>query len=114
MIMFLSTSLIMEQLDFLPSLVPQYVRHTLSSGSNVRNTCTFSCLIIQLYATDLNSAISSMATNNQFKQMVFYVESCESGSMFDGLLSSDINGMLWFQQLMWMHLYIILFCMYIM
>jgi len=26
--------------------------------------------------------------------MVFYIEACESGSMFDGLLPENINGLL--------------------
>ncbi|CAG5120650.1 unnamed protein product, partial [Candidula unifasciata] len=44
-----------------------------------------------LHADDLNKAIKSMYKNKQYKQMVFYVEACESGSMFDGLLEADIN-----------------------
>jgi len=34
----------------------------------------------------------SMYENKQYKQMVIYVEACESGSMFEGLLPNDING----------------------
>ena len=33
-----------------------------------------------------------MHQENRYKQMVIYVEACESGSMFDTLLSPDING----------------------
>ncbi|XP_005101870.1 legumain [Aplysia californica] len=44
-----------------------------------------------LKAQDLHKAIKSMHKNKQYKQMVFYVEACESGSMFDNLLESDIN-----------------------
>lgn len=44
-----------------------------------------------LYATDLNKAISEMHSANKYSKMVFYIEACEAGSMFDGLLSSNIN-----------------------
>ena len=33
-----------------------------------------------------------MHENSQYNQMVIYVESCESGSMFNKLLPTDING----------------------
>lgn len=33
-----------------------------------------------------------MHSKNQYKQMVVYVEACESGSMFADLLPTDING----------------------
>ena len=33
-----------------------------------------------------------MHTQQRYKQLVFYVEACESGSMFDKLLPTDING----------------------
>jgi legumain len=44
-----------------------------------------------LQAKDLIQAIKSMHENKQYKQMVFYVEACESGSMFAHLLASNIN-----------------------
>lgn len=47
---------------------------------------------LQLTAQQLNQAIQSMHSQNKFKQMVVYIEACESGSMFDGLLPTDING----------------------
>jgi len=40
-----------------------------------------------LYATDLNAALEAMHNNGMFSQLVFYLEACESGSMFDGQLS---------------------------
>lgn len=43
-----------------------------------------------LYADALNDAINTMHTNNMYDQMVFYIEACESGSMFPHL-KSDIN-----------------------
>jgi legumain len=45
-----------------------------------------------LYANDLNSAIEYMHENKRYKELVFYLEACESGSMFDGILRSDINA----------------------
>jgi len=44
-----------------------------------------------LKATDLNKAIKEMHEANKFNKMVLYVEACESGSMFKGLLSEDMN-----------------------
>lgn len=32
-----------------------------------------------------------MWTNDMYKEMVFYMEACESGSMFEGLLPSDVK-----------------------
>ena len=44
-----------------------------------------------LYAPDLNSAINFMHTSKMYQEMVLYIEACESGSMFDGILAKDIN-----------------------
>ena len=48
--------------------------------------------IIQLTAKKWNDAILTMRQKKQYKQMVIYVEACESGSMFDDLLPKDIDG----------------------
>ena len=47
---------------------------------------------LQLTAKKLNETIASMHQNHQYKQMVVYVEACESGSMFKNVLPDDING----------------------
>ena len=47
---------------------------------------------LQLYARRLNEVIQELHDNKKYKEMVVYVESCESGSIFDGLLPSNING----------------------
>jgi legumain len=39
----------------------------------------------------LNSALQKMHQQNMYKKLVFYLEACESGSMFEGILSKDIN-----------------------
>jgi len=44
-----------------------------------------------LKATDLNTAIREMYKDQKYNKMVFYIEACESGSMFKGLLSDTIN-----------------------
>lgn len=44
-----------------------------------------------LYANELNSAVEFMHENKMFKEMVMYVEACESGSMFENILKPDIN-----------------------
>jgi len=44
-----------------------------------------------LYAKDLNKTIAQMNTDKKYKEMVVYIEACESGSMLEGLLPNDIN-----------------------
>ncbi|CAG0883948.1 unnamed protein product [Cyprideis torosa] len=44
-----------------------------------------------LKARDLNNALKEMAEEGKFKKLVFYVEACESGSMFADLLPDNIN-----------------------
>lgn len=43
-----------------------------------------------LYATDLVETIETMHENEMFKELVFYMEACESGSMFQNL-PTDLN-----------------------
>lgn len=40
---------------------------------------------------ELNSVLNAMNQQQLYKQLVFYMEACESGSMFDGILGSDLN-----------------------
>ena len=43
-----------------------------------------------LYADQLNAALEQMNQTNMYSELVFYLEACESGSMFsDGLLSNN-------------------------
>jgi legumain len=42
-----------------------------------------------LYADDLNAALATMRAAGMYRRLVFYLEACESGSMFDGLLPAD-------------------------
>lgn len=44
-----------------------------------------------LYADRLHDAIRHRYKTHGFKEMVLYIEACESGSMFEGLLEDDIN-----------------------
>lgn len=44
-----------------------------------------------LYSDDLLAALKYMYTNRMYKKMVFYLEACESGSMFEGILPNDWN-----------------------
>lgn len=44
-----------------------------------------------VYAQDLIDALRYMWTNSMYKELVFYMEACESGSMFEGLLPTDAN-----------------------
>ena len=41
-----------------------------------------------LEADNLNAALTAASEAGMFKQLVFYVEACESGSIFDGLLKA--------------------------
>ena len=56
--------------------------------------CHDNIITLQLHAKRLNEVIQEMHNNKKYKQMVIYMESCESGSIFDGLLSHNINGIL--------------------
>lgn len=44
-----------------------------------------------LYADQLHRAIKHRAKTHGFKEMVMYIEACESGSMFEGVLEDDLN-----------------------
>jgi len=44
-----------------------------------------------LQAKALNAAIKNMHTKNMYQKLVFYMEACNGGSMFAGLLPTDIN-----------------------
>lgn len=44
-----------------------------------------------LYANELNSAFEYMWQNKMYKELVFYLEACESGSMFQNILKDDMN-----------------------
>ncbi|XP_003746513.1 legumain [Galendromus occidentalis] len=44
-----------------------------------------------LYSTDLVKTLVDMHSNKRYAKLVFYMEACESGSMFSGLLPEDIN-----------------------
>jgi legumain len=45
----------------------------------------------ELNVKDLTNTIHEMYHDKKYGQMVFYVEACESGSMFDGVLEKNIN-----------------------
>ncbi|CAL1289552.1 unnamed protein product [Larinioides sclopetarius] len=45
----------------------------------------------ELSAKDLNKTINYMHEKNMYKKMVIYIEACESGSMFEGILPQNIN-----------------------
>ena len=44
-----------------------------------------------LYAKDLIATLEDMHQRNTYNRLVFYLEACESGSMFENLLSDSIN-----------------------
>ncbi|KAM7253707.1 hypothetical protein ACFE04_031389 [Oxalis oulophora] len=44
-----------------------------------------------VYAKDLINVLKKMAKAGTYKDIVFYMEACEAGSMFEGLLPNDIN-----------------------
>ncbi|GMH12406.1 hypothetical protein Nepgr_014247 [Nepenthes gracilis] len=45
----------------------------------------------ELYAHDLINVLKKKHSSGTYKSMVIYVEACESGSMFDGLLPKGLN-----------------------
>ncbi|MCD7470471.1 hypothetical protein HAX54_010374 [Datura stramonium] len=44
-----------------------------------------------VFASDLNDVLKKKHASGTYKKMVFYLEACESGSMFDGLLGKDLK-----------------------
>jgi legumain len=44
-----------------------------------------------LYAHDLNKTFNDMVAQKRFKKLVFYLEACESGSMFENILPRNEN-----------------------
>jgi len=44
-----------------------------------------------LYANNFMSTLNWMSQNKKYKQMVIYIEACESGSMFEGILPQNIS-----------------------
>ncbi|XP_064464816.1 legumain-like [Ornithodoros turicata] len=44
-----------------------------------------------LYAKDLNDTIFDLHRQKRYSKLVLYVEACDAGSMFEGILSPDIN-----------------------
>ncbi len=44
-----------------------------------------------LYADELIETLTFMFEHNMYKKLLFVVEACESGSMFNGLLRADMN-----------------------
>ncbi|KAJ1373477.1 hypothetical protein KIN20_035883 [Parelaphostrongylus tenuis] len=40
---------------------------------------------------DLAKALQNMHKEKRYKELVFYLEACESGSMFDGILNEEMN-----------------------
>jgi len=47
--------------------------------------------VTYLYAKDLIPALQYLHDNQRYSKLVFYIEACESGSMFDQLLPTNIN-----------------------
>ncbi|KAK7310729.1 hypothetical protein RJT34_08424 [Clitoria ternatea] len=44
-----------------------------------------------LYADDLNEVLKKKHASGTYKRLVLYIEACESGSIFEGLLPEDID-----------------------
>jgi len=47
--------------------------------------------VAYLYAKDINAVLKKKAAAKGFAQLAFYIEACEAGSIFDGLLPANIN-----------------------
>merc|ERR1719326_1759634 len=44
----------------------------------------------QMHKADLQKTLDTMHTNNMYKKLTFYLETCESGSMFEGLSTPGV------------------------
>jgi len=45
----------------------------------------------EIHAEDLSKTLSKMSSNNKFGKLVFFVEACYAGSMFDSTIEEDEN-----------------------
>lgn len=45
-----------------------------------------------LTVKQLNDALISMHKEKRYSQLVFYLEACESGSMFENVLRADMDS----------------------
>ncbi len=43
------------------------------------------------YAPDFQATLAFLNTNKMYSELVFYLEACEAGSMFDGLLPAGVK-----------------------
>ena len=46
----------------------------------------------ELHARELQDAIVDMNRAKRYGKLVMYIEACESGSMFENILSDDLDG----------------------
>merc|ERR1712019_270427 len=47
----------------------------------------------ELYKADLQNTLDTMHSKNMYKKLTFYLETCESGSMFEGLSTPGVYGL---------------------
>merc|ERR1711908_159454 len=47
----------------------------------------------ELHKADLQKTFDTMHTNNMYKKLTFYLETCESGSMFEGLSTPGVYAL---------------------
>merc|ERR1719183_776998 len=47
----------------------------------------------EMHKADLQKTLDTMHTNNMYKKLTFYLETCESGSMFEGLSTPGVYAM---------------------
>jgi len=50
----------------------------------------------ELYADQLTQTFKTMHSKKMYNQLVFYLEACESGSMFQDKLPEDIKNLCFF------------------
>merc|ERR1711934_1093293 len=47
----------------------------------------------ELHKADLQKTFDTMHTNNMYKKLTFYLETCESGSMFEGMSTPGVYAL---------------------
>merc|ERR1712100_466932 len=47
----------------------------------------------ELHKADLQSTLQTMHSKNMYKKLVFYLETCESGSMFEGMTTPGVYAL---------------------
>ena len=73
----------------------------IADALSLRNTLTMSLILLKthvgmpnlpfFYAGDFIKVLRQKHASKSYSEMIIYVEACESGSIFEGLMPQDLN-----------------------